>query len=80
MSGLKLGGDNNSGWIHDNHIIYINHLTIKGGPGNYDVEYTPTFFQRMLSMFNLGPSKQEIEIMIRHKLLGETNDQHSKGV
>lgn len=69
---MKLGGDNcDTQWVCDNKVIYINKLVIKGGPGNYDVKYTPSIGQRLASLFGLGPSKTQIESIVRSQVLGE---------
>jgi hypothetical protein len=51
--------------------IYINKLIIIGSPGNYDIQYTPTLFQKFRSLLGLHPSEKEIKAAIRHDLLGE---------
>jgi hypothetical protein len=69
---MKLGGDNvDTQWVCDNKIIYINKLIIKGGPGQYDVTYVPTLVQRMKAALGMGPTKRDVETMVRVEMLGE---------
>lgn len=51
--------------------IYINKLIITGSPGNYDIQYTPTLFQKLKSLIGIHPKKIEVESAIRAQMLGE---------
>ncbi len=69
-------GTNNTGtqWVHDNKIttIHIHKLVISGSPGNYKVEYTPSLFEKIKSIFGFGPDRGLIEFYARTKMLGES--------
>lgn len=71
MSNVKFGGDLSSGgtqWNCDNTVIYINKLYIRQ---NTSVEYYPSVWQKIKSTLGLGPTRMEIEAVLREKLLDE---------
>lgn len=71
MSDIKFGGNIESGgtqWNCDNTIVYINKLYIRP---NTSVEYYPSVWQRIKSAVGLGPTRMEIEALLRKKILNE---------
>ncbi len=69
-----ISSNNNSGtqWNTDKSVtIHIHKLVISGSPGNYDVEYTPSFTEKLLSFLGLGPEKGYKEFVARISILGE---------
>lgn len=71
MSDIKFGGNidgNGTQWNTNNTVIYINKLYIRP---NTSVEYYPSVWQRIKSTLGLGPTRMEIEAVLRKKILDE---------
>lgn len=71
---MKVGNNSGTQWVCDNQNIYINHLTISGGPGNYTIDYKPSLICKLKAVLGIGPNKETIINYVKTEMLGEPKE------